>query len=94
MGWLAASQSLANIPSYLRGSLQVTLGYSSAMSTTSGRGLEDLFAAVLALAGAALYAACLRGGDRHHLAARPRRWRCGLVRSPALALRVCEREDP
>lgn len=51
----AAGQSITNTFSYLRGSLQVTLGYSSSMSSSGGRGAEDVFAAVLALIVAAVY---------------------------------------
>jgi hypothetical protein len=53
-------QNLSNLGSYLRGSLQVTLGYSSAMSTSSGRGAEDVFAAVLALLVALIFGLAAR----------------------------------
>jgi len=43
---LAAGQSLGNLASYLRGSLSVMLGYSSAMSLSDGRRAEDWFALV------------------------------------------------
>ena len=51
----AAGQSLADLPSYLYGSLQVALGYSSAMGTSTGRAAEDWYGAleVVMLAGVA-----------------------------------------
>lgn len=52
---VAAGQSLANLPGYLHGSLEVALGYSSAMGTSTGRVAEDWYGAleVVMLAGAA-----------------------------------------
>jgi hypothetical protein len=40
---VAAGQSLANVPSYFRGSLAVVAGYTPAMSLSTGRVAEDFF---------------------------------------------------
>jgi hypothetical protein len=58
---VAGGQSLGNFPSYLRGSLQVALGYSSAMSMSGGRVAEDFFAAADLAMAAAVFRAALRG---------------------------------
>lgn len=58
---LAGGQHLGNLLSYLKGSLQVTLGYSSAMATTDGRGAEDIFAVVVSALALVLFALALRG---------------------------------
>ena len=60
----AGGQDLGNLPSYLRGSLSVVMGYTPAMSISTGRVAEDFFALVdLALLGTAL-ALSLRGKPR------------------------------
>lgn len=61
---VAAGQSIANVVSYLGGSLQVTLGYNSAMSSSGGRGTEDVFAVVLVAVVGALYWLASRGQPR------------------------------
>lgn len=61
---LAGGQDLGNLPSYLRGSLSVVMGYTPAMSISTGRGAEDWFALVdLALLGTA-FALSLRPKPR------------------------------
>lgn len=59
--WTGAAQSLSHLQSYLRGSLAVALGYSSAMGLSRGRWEEDIFAAAaLGLLAAVFYLAACR----------------------------------
>jgi hypothetical protein len=57
----AAGQSLANLPSYVHGSLSVLLGYASAMSISDGREMEDWFALVDIALLATVFALAERG---------------------------------
>lgn len=57
----AAGQSLSNLPSYLRGELAVALGYTPAMSLSTGRLAEDFFGLVDLALLAGLAAWALRG---------------------------------
>ena len=59
--WVAAGQSLSNLASYLRGSFSVVVGYSSAMSSSSGRRAEDWSALVVGLLAVLLYGLATRG---------------------------------
>ncbi len=61
---VAAGQSLANLPGYLYGSLQVALGYSSAMSTSTGRTAEDWYGALEAVMLAGVAWAAMRRRPR------------------------------
>lgn len=45
--WAGAGQSLGNLPSYFSGSVSIAAGYSSAMSLSEGRDVEDLFGVVV-----------------------------------------------
>lgn len=58
--YVLAGQHLTNLASYIGGSLQVTLGYSSAMSFSDGRRAEDVFALVLVVLVAAVYTLAFR----------------------------------
>jgi len=57
----AGGQSLRNFPSYLHGSLEVALGYASAMSSSTGRVPEDWFAVVDLALVATFFGLALRG---------------------------------
>lgn len=61
---VAAGQSLANFPSYLRGSLSVLFGYAPAMGLSSNRGAENWFAVVDVALLLVVYALALRGCSR------------------------------
>ena len=57
----AAGQSFTDLPSYLRGEMAVALGYTPAMSLSSGRTAEDLFALVELCLLAVVFTLVLRG---------------------------------
>jgi hypothetical protein len=61
LGWLAAGQSVTNIASYVRGSLSVAVGYSSAMQVTAGRSAEDWYALLVSALLVLLFALSVRG---------------------------------
>ncbi len=65
-GWLAAGQSLGNVASYVRGSLSVAVGYSSAMQISKGRGAEDFYAVLVCALLVLLYALSVRGEPRRY----------------------------
>jgi hypothetical protein len=58
---VSAGQSLGELPSYLRGSLSVALGYGPAMSLSTGRTAEDWYAVVDVVLLAAIFVLALRG---------------------------------
>jgi hypothetical protein len=61
IAWVAAHQSLGNLASYVKGSLSVVTGYSSAMSSSVGRQAEDWYALVVSIVAIAIYALAARG---------------------------------
>jgi hypothetical protein len=62
--WLGAGQSLGHVGSYLRGSLSVATGYSSAMSVATGRWHQDVYAVVVVLLIALVLGLAARSGPR------------------------------
>ena len=69
IAWVAAGQSLGNFWSYLRGTLSVAIGYTSAMSLGMGRQAEDYYAAVvIALLALVFVVAVTSGARRQQLA--------------------------
>ena len=66
IAWVAAGQSIGNLPSYVRGSLSVATGYSSAMQLSSGRRAEDWYAVAVAVLLGLLFALAARGQSRRY----------------------------
>jgi hypothetical protein len=69
LGWLAAGQSVTNIASYVRGSVSVAVGYSSAMQVTAGRSAEDWYALLVSALVVLLFALSVKGRPGRYQAA-------------------------